>query len=480
VNDPEVARHYHRVTMHDPSGQRPHDPRLLRHYRPLQWDRKPPQFKTYPGLQTILLPDDISLPPGEGLSKGLLSRLLFLSAGVVRTADVAGETLYFRAAGSAGNLSPIEVYLLTGDLPGLDAGLYHYEPVEHGLVRLRDVPAQTPPALLLTGVPWRTAWKYRERGFRHLWWDAGTMLAQVLALADDAGLAAHLLLDFIDEDIAALVGADAVNELPLAVVPLTASFWLPDRSREVPPGHLADDPLEFPLITDAHREGELHTVEDVDAWGRAAAELFLGSSSADAPSLHRPLDQAIRGRGSCRQFDPGTTAPSELVTGAMAWATRPVRGDFVGNGTTLLEHYLTVHAVDGVEPGAYHWRAGELEQVRAGEVRDAASHLCLDQALGGNGAYTVFHCARLEDVLGPLGSRGYRAAQLEAGIVEGRLHLFAYDRGLGATGLTFYDGEVPRFFDSEALPMLVTAVGVPAYAPTAGGLPRRPVRLRRT
>lgn len=480
MNDPEVAREYHRATMHDPSGLRPEDPRLVRGYRPLQWDRKPPQFKTYPGLEGLPLPDDVSHTSGSELGMGLLSRLLFLSAGVVRTADLGGEALFFRAAGSAGNLSPIEVYLVTGDLPELEAGVYHYEPVEHALVRLRPAPSNTPPALVLTGVPWRTAWKYRERGFRHLYWDAGTMLAHTLALAEEAELAVSVELGFVDDHVTALVGADGVHEFALAVVALSGSVALPEPE-EVPAGHLADDPLEFPLVTLAQRAGDLAADEDVEGWRRAVRSLpGERASFDDGPSLNRPLDEVIRRRGSCRQFDPGRIAPAEVLGDAMAWATRAVPGDFVADGATLLEHYLTVHAVEGVDPGAYRWRGGELELLRAGEVRDAAGHLCLDQALGASGAYTAFHSARLEDVLGALGSRGYRAAQLEAGIVEGRLHLFAYDRGFGATGLTFYDREVARFFACEAVPMLVTAVGAPLHAPVPGGLPRRPVLLRRT
>jgi len=42
--------------------------------------------------------------------------------------------------------------------------------------------------------------------------------------------------------------------------------------------------------------------------------------------------------------------------------------------------------------------------------------------------------------LGALGARGDRAAQLEAGIVAGRIYLGAYANRYGATGLTFYDG----------------------------------------
>jgi hypothetical protein len=64
--------------------------------------------------------------------------------------------------------------------------------------------------------------------------------------------------------------------------------------------------------------------------------------------------------------------------------------------------------------------------------------------------------------LGALAARGYRAAQLEAGIVAGRIYLGAYAYRFGATGLTFYDDEVTRFFSPDAAGkscMLVVAVG---------------------
>nr|MDQ3575876.1 hypothetical protein [Actinomycetota bacterium] len=467
MNAPRVALEYHQLTVHDPNGARPDDPRLVRGYRPLQWDRKPPQFKTYPGLEVTLLPVELSPRPAGQLNVQALSRLLFLSAGVVRTREMGGEEMYFRAAGSAGNLSPVEVYVLTGDLPGLDAGVYHYQPAEHGLVRLAGAPGGTPPALVLTGVPWRTAWKYRERGFRHLYWDAGTMLAHALALTEEAELVPRVELGFLDHAVAALVGADGVNEVPVAVFGLEGESALPEPGpEEVPAGHLAVNPVEFPLITESQRAGDLGSAEDVREWreaGAAFAKVVADGAGAVEGGLQGSLEAVIRQRGSCRQFYPGRQVPSDLLHAAMAWATRPVPGDFVAEGATLLEHYLAVHAVDGVEPGAYRWGAGDLAQLRAGNVRDVARFLCLGQDLGGSGAYTAFHCARLRDVVGALGSRGYRAAQLEAGIVEGRLHLFAYDRGLGATGLTFFDHEVSAFFETEALPMLVTAVGAPAY-----------------
>ena len=475
VNDPEVALDYHELTVHHPSGLRPDDQRLLHGFRPLQWDRKPPQFKTYPGLEVTPLPEELG--PREGaLDLQGLSRLLFLSAGVVRVAEGPDGPLWFRAAGSAGNLSPLEVYVVTSELAGLPAGVYHYQPVEHGLVHLAPAPSTSPTSLVLTGVPWRTAWKYRERGFRHLYWDAGTMLAQTLAAAEESGLPASVELGFVDDAVSALVGADGVHEMPLAVVPLTGRSDLPEPA-PAPVGTLAPDPVEFPLITQAQRAGSLTAEADVDAWRKAARSFPAEAATAVAPALSQPLATVVRRRGSTRRFDPARPAPGELLIGGMAWATRAVPGDFLPEGATLLEHHLGVHAVDGVEPGAYRWGASGLEQLRPGPVRQAVSQLCLGQAVGGSGAFTVFHCARLEPVLAALGSRGYRAVHLEAGIVEGRLHLFAFDRDFGATGLTFYDREVSRFFATEAQALLVTAVGAPAYRSRPGGLPRQPARM---
>jgi len=110
-------------------------------------------------------------------------------------------------------------------------------------------------------------------------------------------------------------------------------------------------------------------------------------------------------------------------------------------------------------------------------VRDQAAYLCLGQPLGGDSAYTVFECADLDAVLDGLGPRGYRAALIEAGIVNGRLLLAAHALGVGATGLTFFDDEVQDAFATRASCLLVTAVGVPAYQPKSGGPPRRPVEL---
>src|ERR1700745_153281 len=120
-----------------------------------------------------------------------LSRLLYLSAGGVRTMDRDYGIPPFRAAGSAGGRFPLELYVAVPPGGPLPAGVHWYDPLEHALVQVGPAPAGGPapgggPAIVVTGVPWRTGWRYRERGYRHIYWDAGTMLAPLLALAHSA------------------------------------------------------------------------------------------------------------------------------------------------------------------------------------------------------------------------------------------------------------------------------------------------------
>lgn len=474
----ETARDFHRLTNHDPAWRQPRDPRLVHDFRPMQPNRHPPQFKTFPGCRATPLPRDLRL--GATPDVGMVGSLLFLSAGVTRVKETLGGPGSFRAAASAGNLAPVELYLVTGDIDGLDPGIYHYQPREHGLVRLTRAPSDAPTALVLTGVPWRTAWKYRERGLRHCYWDAGTMLANTLTVTEAAGGDARVALAFADAELAAVVGADGTHEFPLALLRLGAATAPLPEPADAPFGQLAEDPLEFPLITETQHAGDLHEA-DVAAWARSSAELPTARAPAAGEWTPRgPIPELIRRRGATRRFDPALLAPLGLLTDALAWAARPVPADFLPAGGTLLEHNIAIHAVDGIAPGLYRWGTDGLNAIREGDVRDLARALCLAQDLGGDSSYTAFHCADVDRITAALGSRGYRAAQLEAGIVAGRLQLAAFDHRFGATGLTFFDDEVRRAFETEAWPMLVTAVGAPAYRSKPGGLPGQPARLSPT
>jgi len=507
MTDIDAAGRLHELTKHEPGRGRRAG---LVEFRPLDPSNRPAPFKRYPGLATRPLPTDIGGSPASALDvlsgrwdsppgtvdARSLARLLFFAAGVTRSAGspATGERTWFRAAMSAGNLHPVEVYTVCDDLPGVVAGVHHFAPLEFGLTPLRagDVRpalaaaadaqiASTPCTLVLTGIPWRTAWKYGERGFRHLYWDCGTLLANLLSVAESDGLAARVVLAFVDEDVAQVVGVDGVSEMPLALV-LVGDRTQPSQATtvavnplDVDVEPLAPQPMNFPLVVAAQAAGALPNAGAVTAW-RNAARRIGEPATTDVPRPEQgdgpSLEEVILRRGSTRLMHR-TTVPHDVLAWGMAVASRPMAVDVGDDGTTLVHHDLTVHGVDGQQPGAYRWQRGALTLLQSGDFRGEAQRLCLDQPLGGDAAFTAFHTCDVDEVLRILSSRGYRACQLEAGVAAGRLALAAFALGYGATGLTFFDDEVARFFDTHAACMLVTSVGVPAYRSTPGGLPGR-------
>jgi hypothetical protein len=123
--------------------------------------------------------------------------------------------------------------------------------------------------------------------------------------------------------------------------------------------------------------------------------------------------------------------------------------------------------VEGLAPGAYvyHRVCRALERLREGDFRNQAGYLGLEQDLPAEASVNVYCLADLHALLARFGNRGYRAAQLEGGIIGGKLYLAAYGQRLGATGLTFYDDDVTAFFSPHAAGksvMFLSAFGHPA------------------
>jgi nitroreductase len=174
-------------------------------------------------------------------------------------------------------------------------------------------------------------------------------------------------------------------------------------------------------------------------------------------------------RGSARGFTPEPITSDELVA-VLSWACASVPGDL----PPLCSTFVIAHAVEGLELAAYRFQPPDrFERMRERISRHQTAHVCLDQSHGGSAAATLFFTADLDRVLSALGDRGYRAAQLDAGIRAGGISLAAYARGLGATGLTFYDDEVRAFLDTEDEPMMCVAVGVDARRPWLRRMSRR-------
>src|SRR3954467_5822406 len=154
------------------------------------------------------------------LETSVAGRLLQAGAGIVRSQerrDYGGGTIHWRAYSSAGALYPVEAYVANA------GGLYSFDALSRALVHIGgDVRSrlggEASEVGVLTGIHERTGWKYMERGYRHVWWDAGTMLANLLALAAAEGLEPRLYTAFADADVTDAVGIDGEREYALALL----------------------------------------------------------------------------------------------------------------------------------------------------------------------------------------------------------------------------------------------------------------------
>jgi nitroreductase len=206
--------------------------------------------------------------------------------------------------------------------------------------------------------------------------------------------------------------------------------------------------IEYPEADALHRRSSLTSAEEV--------EHYRGDGGWDKAHLGIP-DDVFRRRGSIRDFSPEPIAQDDLAA-ILARAMGPIPLDV----RPSIEFRLVVNAVEGLERAVYRFEPRDrFRLLRAGDFRRQAGYLVLEQPLGALAAATTFAMADLDAVLERHGNRGYRAAQLEAGIRVGRIYLGAFALGLGATASTFYDDEVTALLSPEEglSPMLCAAVG---------------------
>ncbi len=160
-----------------------------------------------------------------------LSQLLWAAQGVT-----GGR---FRTAPSAGALYPLEVYVAVGNVTGLDAGVYRYDPTTHALSEVRKGDVLRPLsragywqkpagagaiAIVFSAVYERTTGKYGERGIRFADMEAGHAAQNVYLQAEALGLATVVVGAFMDSWVKRVLHMKD-DERPLSIMPVGRPMW---------------------------------------------------------------------------------------------------------------------------------------------------------------------------------------------------------------------------------------------------------------
>ncbi|TMI24545.1 SagB/ThcOx family dehydrogenase [Candidatus Bathyarchaeota archaeon] len=479
-NDFSSALTYHEATKHSEVSIG-----ASAHY--LDWDNKPAQFKEYKNLASIALPRNFPRPKENSISAikgetkdagakqidiGALSELLFFSAGLTRKMRFGKEFYYMRAASATGALYPIELYVISGRIPGLEAGVYHFNPLHFSLAKLREGDYRAalddagspdslsaPLTLAFTSLAWRNAWKYEARSYRHWFWDSGVIAANLLATSNSAGLSTKEAAVAL-----AVVGAGPSERAPRMHMPIPSLALEANR--------LSKEEVDYPIIWETNEASQLKTKSETDSWKRS-----LGPSKRAVPlttsvfplreseeDLSPRLDEVILLRGSTRKFAQDPVSFDNLSTIIQASATK-IPLDFLPDNETLIDFYFIANEVQGLPPGSYFYNVNtnSVEQLKVLKNRSVSGYLCLGQQLFSDASVVFFLMTDLDS--------GLKSLEFEAGVRVGKIYLSSYAVGIGASGSTFFDDAVTEFFSPHAngkSPMIAVGVGVPAYKARSG------------
>jgi SagB-type dehydrogenase family enzyme len=157
-----------------------------------------------------------------------LSQLLWSGQGVTAMD-------FFRAAPSAGASYPLELFVIAGNVKGLDAGVYHYNVKEHSLSlhitgdireNLGTTAAfnqkclsQAPVAISICAVYERTMKTYGKRGERYVHIDTGHAAENIALQAVALGLATVMVGAFEDKKVVEIL--ELGDELkPMYIIPV--------------------------------------------------------------------------------------------------------------------------------------------------------------------------------------------------------------------------------------------------------------------
>ncbi len=157
------------------------------------------------------------------------------------------------------------------------------------------------------------------------------------------------------------------------------------------------------------------------------------------------LWQLLRDRRSKREYDAGRNLKKDLLS-ALLWATQGVTakyGEFLfrtapsAGGLYPVDTYLFLRAVEGLEPGIYHFRAHvfDLELLKKGDFSKELTDAALGQMIVMGAQVTFIWSAVVERSRWKYRQRAYRYIYLDAGHIAQNLYLAAEALGLGACAI---------------------------------------------
>ena len=163
----------------------------------------------------------------SSLTLAEISQLLWAAQGITGPHGL-------RTAPSAGALYPLEIYLVAGNVDALPAGVYHYRPIRHELVRVitgdkrpelctaalgQSSVRNAAAVIVFAAVYERTTMKYGARGIQYVHMETGHAAQNVSLQAVPLSLGTVVIGAFQDAEVRKVLKVPD-REQPLYVMPV--------------------------------------------------------------------------------------------------------------------------------------------------------------------------------------------------------------------------------------------------------------------
>lgn len=501
-----ASRTYHQSTSYD----RQNMDRTV-----LDWQNQPIPYKRYPEIPPIQLPDIREFYPGSlshvtgsaresssqySLNMEDLAKILHLANGLTGKTRQGTSDFYFRSAPSAGALYPNELYLVWSGSSDLPSGVFHCGVFNRSLTSLRegnfvpvfqtgqDAKKSNPVAVfVVSGMFFRSAWKYRRRAYRYVLMDAGHVMENLRLAIHAAGKICRVSYAFDDQAVNHLLGLDSEREVAIGYIQVYDSTSESDRPvhpQEIPvieplperilmSGRTSDMEIAYQEILDIHRAGNHIVTPDTsreDVLTRLGLS-YVPFKSIDFPDETLPDTEpnspmtyvkTVLIRRSRRNYIPHPIRENQLMF-ILNLITNVCQGLWnCGHGyPPCLATGLLIGNVDGMAPGFYLFDFGKryLNRVFEGDVLQKMSRVCLDQLWLANASVHFLFLTNLDMIDRKWGARGYRYAMTQAGHMGHAVYLGATALGLGCCGIgAMYDSEARDILGLNAESALVYLV----------------------
>ncbi|MBN2816517.1 MAG: nitroreductase family protein [Campylobacterales bacterium] len=387
----------------------------------LDWSSQPSLFKHYPEFLFRYSFGDI-----EAL------RVVELARMISATTQIASKPYHKLTSPSAGNLHPVELYVQIRGIKGVLSGIYHVDAGRSELVLIQEIEKDGLESyvgiegslhgmlFVISTVPFRAEWKYKERAIRYCYLDVGH---QVATLGSSLKLFGHkmtILSEFNKTDLNEIMGFRD-EEFVCATAYIgdireKNTTLIKNSLMQVSPTDYSE--LNSSLVKSIKKNELLRT-----------QELTIRANIQE---------ESILKRRSARKFDAGTGMKKEYLE------------EFL-NFSKYVEYPLSLYTI-----------VLNSEHIKAGIYKKS---ICMKEGL-----FIEEICSLLvnqkfvkdADIVHIFTSKYFSANTLmKSAIYTHDIYMQAEQMGVGCTGIgAFYDKQIQKFFEIDEYILYVSAVGV--------------------